>query len=216
MNFSRRLRRGGWLGLVLVAFAPNAGVARAEIVDRVVAVIDRDVITLSEAEQASEFRALRGQDALPLPDVVERLIESRLIEREVDRYPVEAVPQQQVDAAVDSVRASFPTPTDFSAALAARGLTEDELTLLVRKQFTIQRYLESRFRPLVFVSDDDVQHYYDDVFLPDVAAAGESAPPLSSVEAGIRRILEEKVFNQRIDEWIARLKSRSRVRRYVW
>jgi peptidyl-prolyl cis-trans isomerase SurA len=212
----RRLERTRWLGFVSAALLLNAGVARAEIVDRVVAVIDRDVITLSEAEQASEFRALRGQDALLLEDLVERLIESRLIEREVGRYPEEAVPEQQVDAAVDSLEASLPSPTAFSAALSARGLTEEELALLIRRQLTIQRYLESRFRPLVFVTDDEVERYYDNVLLPDVTAAGESPPPLASVEGGIRRILEERVFNQRIDEWIARLKSRSRVRRYVW
>jgi hypothetical protein len=61
-----------------------------------------------------------------------------------------------------------------------------------------------------------VQHYYDNVLLPEVTAARESPPPLASVESGIRRILEERSFNERIDEWIARLKSRSQIRRYVW
>jgi peptidyl-prolyl cis-trans isomerase SurA len=211
-----RLERTGWLALVSVTVLLNGVLARAEIVDRIVAVIDRDVITLSEAEQASEFLALRGQEALPQADVVERLIESRLIEREVGRYPEEAVPDEQVDAALDSLRASFPSPTAFSAALSARGLTEDELAVLIRKQLTIQRYLESRFRPLVFVTDDEIERYYGDVLIPDVTAAGESAPPLAGVESGIRRILEERAFNRRIDEWIARLKSRSQIRRYVW
>jgi peptidyl-prolyl cis-trans isomerase SurA len=203
-------------GLLLGAALLAGPAARAEIVDRIVAVIDRDVITLSEAEQAAEFRALRGQDALSLGDVVERLIESRLVEREVGRYPEEVVPQQQVDAALDSLRTSFPSPTAFSASLSARGLAEDELALLTRRQLTIQRYLESRFRPLVYVTDADVQRYYDEVLLPDVATAGEDPPALASVETGIRRIMEEKAFNERIDEWIVRLKSRSRIRRYVW
>ena len=200
------------LGAVLLA----GPAARAEIVDRIVAVIDRDVITLSEAEQAAGFRALRGQDALPLGDVVERLIESRLVEREVSRYPEDAVPQQQVDAAVESLRAAFASPTAFSASLSARGLAEDELVSLIRRQLTIERYLESRFRPLVFVTDDEVQRYYDEVLLPDVATAGEDQPALPSVETSIRRILEEEAFNERIDGWIVRLKSRSHIRRYVW
>ncbi|MGH9462507.1 MAG: hypothetical protein ACRD1X_14935 [Vicinamibacteria bacterium] len=216
MQALRRLERTGWLGFVSVAFFLNGAVSRAEIVDRVVAVIDRDVITLSEAEQAAEFLTLRGQDALPLLDVVERLIESRLIEREVGRYPEEAVPEEQVEEALDSLRASLPPATAFADALSARGLSEDELAVLIRRQLTIQRYLESRFRPLVFVTDDEVQHYYDNVLLPEVTAAGENPPPLAGVESGIRRILEERAFNERIEEWIARLKSRSQIRRYVW
>ena len=211
-----RFLRSGWLGLVSMVLVLNAASVRAELVDRVVAVIDRDVITLSEAEEAQEFRTLRGQEALPLEQVVERLIEARLIEREVSRYPEDALPQEPIDAAVDSIRASFSSPTAFAASLSARGLSEDQLETIIRRQLTIQRYLESRFRPLVFVTEDEVQRYYDNVLLPDVTQAGETVPELASVEEAIHRILEERVFNQRIDEWITRLKVRSQIRRYVW
>ena len=50
------------------------------------AYIDRDVVTLSEAEQAAGFLELRGVEGVGLTDVVERLIEARLIERDVLRF----------------------------------------------------------------------------------------------------------------------------------
>ena len=202
-----------WVAGALVL---NGAAARAEIVDRIAAVVDRDVITLSEAEQAAELRALRGQEELSMAEVVERLIDARLVEREVSRYSEEAVPQEQIDTVLQSMRASFPSQTAFLDSLTERGLTEEELRLLIGKQVNIQRYLESRFRPLVYVSDEEVQRYYDELLRPDIEAAGENPPPRGSMEASIRRILEEKVFNQRIDEWIGRLKSRSSIRRYVW
>lgn len=209
----KMVRRAGSLLLGAVFLA---GTARAEIVDRIAAVVDRDVITLSEAEQAVELRALRGQEALPLGDVVERLIEARLVEREVLRYPEESAPEERIEAVLDSMRTSFDSEAAFFEALSSRGLTEQELGMLVKKQLSIQRYLETRFRPLVYVTNDDVQRYYEEVLLPDIETVGKSPPPLSSVEASIRRVLEEQSFNQRIDEWIDRLKSRSRIRRYVW
>lgn len=215
-SFSSLLRTAAKVCFVTLAIGAGSAVVRAEVVDRIVAVVDRDVITLSEAEEAAELRLLRGQDPLAMSEIVERLIESRLIEREVGRYPEEAVPQEQVDAAIDSLRASFATPSAFSASLSAGGLTETELVSLVRRQLSIERYLETRFRPLVFVTDEQVARYYDDVLLPDVASAGEEPPPLADLETGIRRVLEERAFNQRIEEWIQRLKSRSRIRRYVW
>jgi len=202
-----------WVAGALVL---NGVAARAEIVDRIAAVVDRDVITLSEAEQAAELRALRGQEELSIAEVVERIIEARLVEREVSRYPEESVPQGQIDTVLTSMRASFPSQTAFLDSLIERRLTEGELRLLIGKQMSIQRYLESRFRPLVYVSDEEIQRYYDEVLRPDIEAAGESPLPLGSMEASIRRILEERVFNQRIDEWIGRLKSRSSIRRYVW
>jgi len=67
-----------WVAGALVLHGVSA---RAEIVDRVAAVVDRDVITLSEAEQAAELRALRGQEELSMAEVVERLIDARLVDR---------------------------------------------------------------------------------------------------------------------------------------
>ena len=209
MDRTRLLRTASLLvGAVLVASS-----TRAEIVDRIAAVVDRDVITLSEAEQAAELRALRGEEELSMEDVVERLIEARLVEREVNRYPEESIAQERIDEVLDAIRESFP----LEDALAdSQGMTAIELEALVRKQLTVQRYLERRFRPLVYVTEPDIEEYYSDELVPVLDNAGETAPPLASVEGSIRRILEEKAFNERVDRWIGDLKSRAQVRKYVW
>src|SRR3990172_10617905 len=94
--------RFSWLALM--ALLPGAA-ARAELVDRIVAIIDREVVTLSEAEQASEIARARTGDSTPLVSVVERLIESRLVEREVERFTGEPVSPELVDDALQEVRA---------------------------------------------------------------------------------------------------------------
>ena len=196
------------LGVVLVASA-----ARAEIVDRIVAVLDREAITLSEAEQAAEYRALRGEEELSMSKLVERLIEARLVEREVNRYPEESIPQKQIDEVLDAIRQSFHSEETL---VDIKGITLDELEALGRKQLTVQRYLERRFRPLVYVTEADIEKYYADELVPVLDDAGEAAPLFESVAGSMRRILEEKAFNQRVDRWIGVLKSRAHVRRYVW
>src|SRR3989304_6128211 len=118
--------RFSWLALM--ALLPGAATARAELVDRIVAIIDREVVTLSEAEQASEIaRARTGAAAAPLVSVVERLIESRLVEREVERFTGEPVSAELVDGALQEVRARFSSETAFLEMLARNGLSEEEL-----------------------------------------------------------------------------------------
>ncbi len=209
MNKTRPMQIAGLL-LVGAAVAPSA---RAEIVDRIAAVVDRDVITLSEVEQATELRTLRGQQELSMEDVVERLIEARLVEREVNRYPEESITQERIDEVLDSIGESF---SSGDTLRDSRVMTLDEMEALVRKQLTVQRYLERRFRPLVYVTDVDIEKYYDDELLPVLDDAGEAVPLLESVAGSIRRILEEKAFNERVERWISDLKSRAHVRRYVW
>jgi peptidyl-prolyl cis-trans isomerase SurA len=188
--------------------------ARAELVDRIVAIIDRDVVTLSEAEQAAEIAGARTGAVEPLVEIVERLIESRLVEREVERFTGEPVPPDLVDGALREARARFPSEPAFREMLARSGLTEDELSAMLRKQIGVAQYLEQRFRPLTFVTEEQIAAYYRDELLP--AVEGKPAPELAEVSESIRRILEERTFNARVEEWIEELKGRARIRRYVW
>jgi peptidyl-prolyl cis-trans isomerase SurA len=205
------LSRALWLALA--ALLPGA-LARAELVDRIVAIIDREVVTLSEAEQASEIARARTDASAPLVSVVERLIESRLVEREVDRFTGEPVSAELVDGALREVRAGFSSESAFRDMLTRSGLSEEELRAKLRRQIAVTQYLEQRFRPLTFVTEEQIEAYYRDELLP--AVAGTRLPELSEVSESIRRILEERAFNARVGEWIDGLKGRTRIRRYVW
>ena len=191
-----------------------AAAARAELVDRIVAIIDREVVTLSEAEQASEIARARIGASGPLVSVVERLIESRLVEREVDRFTGEPVSRELVDGALREVRAGFSSESAFRDMLTRSGLSEEELRAKLRRQIAVTQYLEQRFRPLTFVTEEQIEAYYRDELLPSFQ--GRPLPELSEVSESIRRILEERAFNARVEEWIEGLKGRARIRRYVW
>src|SRR3990172_10129247 len=160
--------RSRFFWLALAALLPGA-LARAELVDRIVAIIDREVVTLSEAEQASEIaRARPGAAAPPLVSVVERLIESRLVEREVERFTGEPVSPELVDGALREVRARFSSETAFLEMLARNGLSEEELRATLRKPIGVAQYLEQRFRPLTFVTEGQIEVYYRGELLPSV------------------------------------------------
>jgi peptidyl-prolyl cis-trans isomerase SurA len=205
-----RSRVGPFVFVALLSGASASG----ELVDRVVAIIDREVVTLSEAEQAGEIALARTGSPEPLVEIVERLIESRLVEREVERFTGEPVSPELVDRALHEVRARFPSDQEFREMLARSGLSEEELSILLRKQIGVAQYLEQRFRPLTFVTEEQIAAYYRDELLP--AVEGNQTPELSDVSESIRRILEERTFNARVEEWIEGLKERARIRRYVW
>lgn len=202
------------LWLVSLVWLGSVRPARAEIVDRIVAIIDREVVTLSEAEQAIAIARVRSGERPALVDVVERLIEARLVEREVERFSDEPVPTELVDAAVEELRSRFEDDESFLSALGKSGLTQESLRSELRRQLSISRYLERRFRSLTFVSDEQVEAYYRDE-LPSLVGS-DPLPPLPEVSDSIRSLLEERTFNHRVDEWIAQLKARSHIRRYVW
>ncbi len=129
------------------------------------------------------------------------------------RFTDAPVADERVEEQLERVRSSFPSGDAFDAMLSSRGLSKEELRSELRRQLTVNRYLERRFRALTYVTDDDVQNYFTDEFLSELP--DERGPTLEEIDQ-IRRILEEQRFNERVDQWIDGLKRRLRIRRYAW
>ncbi|HXV60287.1 MAG TPA: hypothetical protein VEK15_06300 [Vicinamibacteria bacterium] len=193
--------------------APAA--VHAELVDRIVAIVDQDVITLSEAEKAQQMAELRALPQTSLSEVVDRLIEQRLIGREVERFSSEPVPEELVDRAFAEVRDRFSSDEEFHGAVSELALSTDEIKAELRLQIRVTRYLEKRFRALTYVSVDEVNRFFEEELLPDLPSGAAPPDPKEHAEA-IRRILAERKFNERVEQWIGELTSRARIRRYVW
>jgi len=133
----------------LLALAAGASVSRAqnsELIDRVLAVAAGDVIMLSDVRAAQDFAFV---ETAPTPDpvrsVLSRLIDRALILDEVDRYAPPEPSSDAIERALDAVRARFPLPDAFAAALARSGLGEQRLRAILRQNLRLQAYLDQRF-----------------------------------------------------------------------
>jgi len=155
----------------LLACAPSA---RAETIDRVVAVVGDRAILLSNVED--EVRLLRLQEggAEATPDsalwtrALERLIDDQLVLAKADLQSIE-VTETEIDEALEAtianMRRQFGTEAAFQEQLAKEGLTE---TLLrekyhddIRNQIRGNRLIEREVRTKVTVSDEELRDFYD-------------------------------------------------------
>lgn len=206
----------GWM-IATAALTPN--VAAQEIVDRIVAIVDQDVITLSEAEQARRVGWLReDEDRLSLAEAVERLVERSLIERELRRNPDRSADSslgQLAEGSLARIRNSFVSPSAYRDALDAYRMREVDVLDELRRQHAVNLFLERRFRGLIYVTQEEIAAYYRDELTTEVGTRQE-LPPIEELAERIERLLQERKFNLRIETWIDGLKSRVSIRRYVW
>jgi hypothetical protein len=126
------------LFLAAVALAGAAGAEPVEV-ERILAVVDGRPVLLSEVRVVEQ---LTGQERGP---ALEALIDERLMFREASRLPQAAVTPDEETRALESLRVRG------GAALAA--LPEGDLRQIARRQATIVKYVEFRFRPQVRVEE---------------------------------------------------------------
>jgi hypothetical protein len=133
--------------LALLVFALASRVAIAETIDRVLAVVAGDLITLSDVNAAAELGLVTPSSgtADPIRDVLSQLIDRELELAEVERYAPPEPTAEAVDDAVQMVRGRFTTPQAFAAVLLRWGIDEQHLRGTLRENLRIRAYLDQRF-----------------------------------------------------------------------
>jgi len=143
---------------------------RIELVDRIVAVVGKEVVTKSELDERRDFaeRQLRRQ-GIPLPEraLLERQILDRLI---IDKAQLQLardsgirVEEVQLDRALDRVaEQNHMTLPQFRQALEKDGVAFARFREEVRQQIQMQRLREREVDDRIEVSDAEIDQYLTD------------------------------------------------------
>jgi len=195
-------------------------VVRAAVIDRIAAVIDRQVITVSEITQMIELRFFPRPANGTADDfrhsVLDSLIAQTLRFRDVERFGAQDIPKDSIEARIVEIRKRFASAADFDAAMRRAELTPDELRTLVKRQLQVEAYVQERFAPLVFVANDEIESYYNGPWSEQRRSRGLAIPPLNDVREEIRSLLKAARLQEEIDKWTTELRGRANVDVYTW
>jgi len=157
--------------LAAILAVPSARADDRRPVDRVAAVVNGDVITLSELTQRAGAEYRRSSDMPPglardqararsLRSAYEAVLSERLVENEVKALGIE-VTEAQIDGAIDDVKKRNNLSDDMlRQALAAEGMTVTAYRNRLRKDFENHLLIAAKVQNRVKVTDDDVKGYY--------------------------------------------------------
>lgn len=202
---------------VLVVFSVQP--AAAVTVDRIAAVIDEQVITVSEVSQMVELRFFPRTARLDddfRRAVLEALIAQALRFRDVERFRPEDISKDSIEARLLEIQKRFSAPADFEAALIRTELTADELRALIKRQLQVEAYIQERFAPLVFIPNEEIEAYYAGTWTKQRRDRGLAVMPLSDVREEVRSLLRASRLTEEVEQWTTKLRQRSNVDIYAW
>jgi peptidyl-prolyl cis-trans isomerase SurA len=159
------------LTLIIVVFfvlpaAPQASI----LLDRVVAVVNKEVITWSDLYKAMEFEAatqiknLSEEERKKLfkeneASFLETLIDMRLQLQEARNLGID-VPQNDITETIDNIQKKYSmSPADFVESLKKEGLTLAEYKKRLSEQILINKVVTYQIRNKIVVSDSEVSKY---------------------------------------------------------
>ncbi len=138
-----------------------------QMLDRVVAVVDRNVVTQSELDDriASILLQFKGQNVrLPSKDILQEQVLDQLIAETLQletarRYRIEINDQQVLDAIARLAKSKSWTQADLENNLAQDGKTLNELRENIRRELTIREVSRGMVMSRIRISEQDVNNF---------------------------------------------------------
>jgi hypothetical protein len=196
-----------FIGILLLPGPTHA----QEVVDRIVARVETDIILLSDVRQLSHYQAFLDGKAQSDADVLNRLIDQWIVRNEagVARFPQPS--EDDVNRSIERLKRSFSTPEEFESRQKQSGITDDEIRRFVRAQLYLSNYLDSRFRPSIQIDEKAVDDFYKTRVVPRAESRGQTPPTLENARDFIQEALVQRAINEQADRWLKESRTRVRV-----
>jgi peptidyl-prolyl cis-trans isomerase SurA len=146
--------------LLLVTAFVTTSVNAKEVIDRVVAIVNDDLITLSELKDTSLSLDPTSQQPLDDRTILNQMVESKLFEQEAKKRGL-TVSDEELDASIAEVRSKYGLNEDqMEEVLKKQNLTPETFREQWRVQTLGNKLLDSQLRNKIVVTDEEVVEYY--------------------------------------------------------
>jgi hypothetical protein len=196
--------------------------ARAQIIDRILAVVDGAIIMQSDVAAAIRLNRVPSggdppagsgssltspQDAAdPTAAALDRLIERQLILAEVDRYAPPDPAEADIDRHLSDLRTQ--AGAEFDKILLLSGIGVEQLRREVRDDLRIQAYLQQRFGAIQPTEEEILQYYREHLASFSINGTARSFDDAHDVA---RAALIAERRGETIREWMSDLRRRANV-----
>jgi hypothetical protein len=186
-----------------------------QIVDRIAARIENEIILLSDVRVLSRYQQFLDGKSETDAQILERLIDQWIVRTEanVSRFPQPS--DAEIERSVERVRKSFTSTEEYEARKKQSGLSDAEVRKMAAAQLYLSNYLDSRFRAGVQIDPKTIEDFYQKSVLPRAKARGQEPPPLEAARDLIQEALVQRGINDQADQWLIESKARLHIEKFL-
>lgn len=203
------------LALLWICGCAGAATSAQQIVDRVAARVDEEIVLQSDVEQLARYQLLVDGKAESDSQILDRLIDQWIVKKEAEASRFPAASDADVERGMQRLLRSFAKKEDFDAQRAKVGLSDEDVRQIVAAQAYLSNYLDSRFRPTVQVSEKAIQDFYDQAVVPRAKARGQEPPAFDAARDVIQEVLIQQGINEQADKWLKESRTRLNITKYL-
>jgi len=182
-----------------------------EVVDRIVARVDTDIILLSDVKRLGEYQSLLDEKPESDAQILDLLIDQWIVRNEAKAALFPQPSDAEVQRSLERLKRSFSSPEAFEERKKQAGLSDEDLLRMMRSQLYLSNYLDSRFRSSTHVEEQEIEEFYKTRLVPRAESRGQTPPTLDAARPFIQEALVQKAINEQADRWLKESRGRLKV-----
>jgi peptidyl-prolyl cis-trans isomerase SurA len=203
---------------------PGSSAQQGVVLDRVVAVVNDDVILESDVDEERRFEEIqpyrRAAAERSRDKIIERLIDRDLILQQSALEPEDAVTDKELDKQLATLRKDIPdckqyhceTDDGWKKYLGDHGFTVEEFRERWRQRMELLKFIEVRFRNGIKISDSDIKDFYQTRMVPEYAKRNVTPPKLETISKRIEEVLLQQQVSALLVDWLKSLRVQGSVK----
>jgi parvulin-like peptidyl-prolyl isomerase len=182
-----------------------------EVIDRIAARVENDVILMSDVRELSRYQQLVDGKTESDEQLLDRLIDQWIVRTEAEASGFPQPSEEDVNRGMERLLRSFASPEEYESRKKQSGLSDAEVRQMVAAQLYLSNYLDSRFRPSVQIDAKAIEDFYQNDVIPRAQARGQTPPPLEAARDSIQEALVQRGINEQADRWLKESRARLHV-----
>lgn len=207
MSFNKKILSFLFFSVYSSLFAVNP-----EVMDRIVAVVNDSIITLTDLKIADAFGLYKyefeGKADSLLSSILERMVNQKVV-IEATRENI-SVEKAELKAELERVSEGLGSEK-FQKRLNEFGLGLEELEGYLKEKIMYQKAISRRFGQEVILSLEEIETYYSEVYSPAQEERGLEPRPMTEILGEIEMTLKQEKMKRQIAEWINNLRKQADV-----
>lgn len=186
-----------------------------EVIDRIAARVENDIILLSEVRELGRYQQLLDGKSETEEQLLDRLVDQWIVrtEAEASRFPQPS--EEDINRGVERVQQSFASPEEFASRKKQNGLNDVEVRRMVASQLYLSNYLDSRFRPSAQIDAKAIEDFYQNALVPQAKARGQAPPTLDDARDLIHEALVQQNITEQADRWLKESRARLHIEKFL-
>lgn len=154
--------------IIPVVLMVYVSVSYGEIVDKVVTVVNNEIIKLSELNAVANPYIYLNKDKLNKPSdiqevkkkILDEMIKEKLLQQEAQAQNIE-VSNTEVESSLEMSKSKFNSEDEFKNALKEEGLTILQYKEKIKRNFQMQKLINDKIKKELKVNLCDIQDFYE-------------------------------------------------------